>query len=39
MVGKMYIAQRGYREVGRIFFNKKLYVRKIYVNMSKREKY
>jgi hypothetical protein len=39
MVGEMYIAQRGYREVGRIFFLKKLYVRKISINMSKREKY
>jgi hypothetical protein len=38
MVGGMYIAQRGYREPGRIFIKKTLYLRFFFENISKREK-
>jgi hypothetical protein len=38
MVGEMYIAQRGYRETGRIFIKKPQYVRIFFENISKREK-
>jgi hypothetical protein len=38
MVGEMYIAQRGYREAGRILYTKTLYVRNFFENKSKREK-